>query len=431
MRSGGTNMTYETAKSFILVILIATSLLLSGAIWTYQPNYEQFQDMNYVHEVDVGGKDLTKNEIIEPIKIVFDNGQTLYGFNDYAKRSQLFEDISSWTLYDFQVTKAEENFEQGQVVEIVFPTNIPSELLPSLFTFSDEIEPPNWSFKRVLITFNENDKSLDVAFISVDRRMQAIATVERSEKFNVLQNYFLNHEDVIEYVTYGSGHERIYVPKHAVQMTESTLVASTIEPESFINVLFSNPSLVTPNIGEAYFTDGQRAMKVLQDGKQLEYINPTQDTFAQMDIVELLDRSIDHISDHKGWTNDYLLEDINKRTNSVKYRLYYEGYPVYNYQDLAMIEQKWRQNELYQYLRPLLYLNNVLDTETVQLPSGADVIHYLKTESDFSEDLINDVRVGYHLGYIDEVSYSFTLSPSWYVRLANNWIRLDIDERGG
>lgn len=423
-------MKYETAKSFILVILIATSLLLSVAIWTYQPNYDQFQDMSYVHEVDVGGQNLNKSELIKPDTIVFDDGHALYGFNDYKKRNQLFNDIASWLLYDFTMVEATDRVVGNQLVEIIFPTGIPGELLPSMFTFDDEINPPNWSFERVLITFNEEDKSLNISFLSVDKRMQAVATVERSEKFNVLQNYLLNHEDVIEYVEYDLSDEPIYIPKETVRMFANTLVASTIEPESFINVLFSNPSLVTPNIGEAYFTDGQRGMKVLHDGNQLEFINPIQASHEQIDAGELLDRSIESISEHKGWTNDYLLEEINKRINSVKYRLYYEGYPVYNYQNLAIIEQKWRDNELYQYIRPLLYLNNVLDTELVELPSGEDIINYLIYDSDFSTDKITDIKIGYHLNYIDEVSYSFTLQPSWYVRVSGNWIELDVNEGG-
>lgn len=421
-------MKYETAKSFILVILIATSLLLSVAIWTYQPNYDQFQDMSYVHEVDIGGRDLNRNDLIEPAKIVFDNGHAFYGFNNYKKRSQLFRDISTWTLYDFHIKEVEESPERHQAVEIVFPTDIPGELLSSLFTFNDEIDPPNWSFKRVLITFNDNDQTLDVSFISIDQRMEAIATVERTEKFNVLQNYLRDHEDVIEYVLYESNNEPIYVPKNSVQMTSETLVASMIEPDPFIDVLFSNPALVKSNIGEAYFTDGQRGMKVLHDGKQLEFINPTQESFEQTDTIDLLDRSVENISNHKGWTNNYLLEDIDKRLNSVKYRLYYEGYPVFNYQKLSLIEQQWRHNELYQYTRPLLYLNNVLDTVTVELPSGEELINYLNSEDKFADETVKDIRVGYYLSYIDDVSNSFSLQPSWYVRLANNWIKVDLDE---
>lgn len=424
-------MKYETAKTFVLVILIGTSLLLSVAIWTYQPNYDQFQDMNYVHEVDVGGQSLSKNELIKPVTIVFDDGHALYGFNNYKKRDELFQDISSWVLYDFKLIEATDRVVGNQLVEIVFPTAIPGELLPSLFTFGDEIDLPTWSFERVLITFNNEDKSLNISFLSIDQRMQAIATVERLEKFNALQNYLLNHEDVIEYVRYNLSSYPVYVPKETVQMSSSTLVASTIEPDLFINVLFSNPLLVTPNIGEAYFTDGQRGMKVLHDGNQLEFINPIQETHEQMDVVELLDRSIESVSEHKGWTNDYLLESINKRTNSVKYRLYYDGYPVFNYQNLAIIEQQWRNNELYQYVRPLLYLNNVLDTESIELPSGEELINYLTYQSDIPNDNITDIKIGYYLSYIDEVSYSFTLHPSWYVKVSNNWIRVDIDERGG
>lgn len=421
-------MKYETAKSFILIVLILTSLLLSVAIWTYQPNYDQFQDMSYVHEVDIGGKDLSRNDLIKPAKIIFDNGYTYYGFNDDQKRSELFQDIATWTLYDFQVREIEENNGPNQVVEIVFPTDIPGELLSSLFTFNDDINTPNWSFRRVLITFNDEEQTLNLSFISVDQRMEGIATVERTDNYKSLQNYLLNHDNVIEYVKYESSGEPIYLPKDPVEMTSETLVASMIEPDPFIDVLFSNPALVKSNIGEAYFTDGQRGMKILQDGKQLEFINPTEDLVEQIDVIDLLDRSVENISNHKGWTNDYLLESIDNRLNRVKYRLYYEGYPVFNYQNLATIEQQWRHNELYQYTRPLLYLNNVLDTETVQLSSGEEVIRYI--EEHFQDETIIDVSIGYYLSFLDDVDNSFTLHPSWYVRLANNWVKVDVDDEG-
>lgn len=243
-----------------------------------------------------------------------------------------------------------------------------------------------------------------------------------------MQSYLLNHEEVSEYVKYGSSEAPIYIPKDSVSMLESTLVAGAMEPEQFVNVLFSNPSLVTPNIGEAYFTDGQRGMRILHDGKLLEFINPIQSTFDQMDVIDLLDRSIGNINEHKGWTNDYLLEEINKQLNGVRYRLYYNGYPVFNYQNLAIIEQQWRQNELYQYVRPLLYLNNILDTELVELPDANELIYYLENNSKLEVETIKDIKIGYHLSYIDEVSYSFTLSPSWYVKLAGNWTKIDVDE---
>src|SRR5690625_4753147 len=47
-------MSYETIKSFILVLLVGSSLFLSFILWTYQPNYELIYDASYVNEADVG-----------------------------------------------------------------------------------------------------------------------------------------------------------------------------------------------------------------------------------------------------------------------------------------------------------------------------------------------------------------------------------------
>ena len=35
-------MNFERAKSIILIILVGTSIFLTWSIWTYEPEYDQF-----------------------------------------------------------------------------------------------------------------------------------------------------------------------------------------------------------------------------------------------------------------------------------------------------------------------------------------------------------------------------------------------------
>src|SRR5699024_12631729 len=91
-------MKYETIKSFILVVLVGVSFLLSFILWTYQPKYDQFYDTSYVNEVEVGGEEKTKNELMEPRSVMFHNGETVAGSSKPVDRQRYFKDLASWVL---------------------------------------------------------------------------------------------------------------------------------------------------------------------------------------------------------------------------------------------------------------------------------------------------------------------------------------------
>src|SRR5699024_3401299 len=149
-----------------------------------------------------------------------------------------------------------------------------------------------------------------------------------------------------------------YIPKNPVELDSKTLVASQIEPEEFIDALFTNPNLVTPNMREAYFTDGQRGMRVLQDGRRLEFINPIQASTgdAHPTATQLFEQSVTNINDHKGWTNNYIFDELNLPASNITYRLYYDGYPIFNDYSLSVMKQSWKDQVLFEYERPLIQI---------------------------------------------------------------------------
>src|SRR5690625_702715 len=256
--------------------------------------------------------------------------------------------------------------------------------------------------------------------MTIDERKQIIASIEKLETYEHLLSYFEEEKGLIEYVKYEFTNKPIYVPKGSPNMEKQTLVASSIKPDSFINALFINPNLVTPNRKEAYFTDGQRGMSVLQDGKKLEFINPIQSSYERLDTMELLEKSINHINDHKGWTNDYMFEGIKESKNRVIYRLYHEGYPVFDHYGLSVMEEEWRGEDLYQYKRPLISIGNVLNTQSVSLMSGESVIHLVENNKSMDEEQIKDIKLGYYLHYLYD-AHSLTLEPSWFILYDGEW----------
>src|SRR5699024_9559261 len=131
-------------------------------------------------------------------------------------------------------------------------------------------------------------------------------------------------DELTEFVLYDESSEPIYLPAESLEIKNRSITFQTIDSYLLVNALFNNPSNVSPNIGEAYFTDGQRGMSILNEGRSMEFINPIHSNGEHMDPFLLLDRSLSKINEHKGWTNKFILIDINTLNNELRYRMQYD-----------------------------------------------------------------------------------------------------------
>ncbi|MFD1040288.1 YycH family regulatory protein [Virgibacillus byunsanensis] len=433
-------MKLETVKSFMLTILVGLSLLLTFSIWSYQPDVDRFISDQYVDEVDIGGIEETKKRIIEPSSILFHTNNEHYGFTDAINRRSLYQDMQSWILYEFATRSTDEPPSSDHQVEVIFPDALPMEFVNSLFTFNEEQQMPSWSFQRIFITLNQDSQLLTIYFQSTNGQQQARAVVNNSSKYDMLWNYMTNLDDLTSYVVFGESEESgtpIYIPENPVTMARLSFTVESIEPSLFVNELFNTPSIVgrnISNVNEAYYTDAQRGMRVYQDQRMMEFINPNESSPDQLgEPISLVERSISNINDHKGWTNEYNLVSIDTTMNRVRYQMYYEGIPVFNNLNLSIIEQEWRGQELNFYQRPLFNFNtgNIInDGGTVDLLSGRDVIYILQNNANVTYNLenIRDIQIGYKLEYEDSADRALTLEPAWYMNYSGNWIELDFSE---
>lgn len=64
-------MNSETVKTIVLCVLIAISLYLSFKLWSYQPSYSEVIPEEIIPEVDIDGIEKTKQQLIQPRKIIF------------------------------------------------------------------------------------------------------------------------------------------------------------------------------------------------------------------------------------------------------------------------------------------------------------------------------------------------------------------------
>ena len=118
---------------------------------------------------------------------------------------------------------------------------------------------------------------------------------------------------------------------------------------------------------------------------------------------------------------------------SVTFRLYNEGYPVFNSFGMSEIKEVWGDEHIYSYERPYSTLDFELpsDEEEVLLPSGPDVMRQLEETRSFDYMNIEDVTIGYKLSIVPLDKKLVLLEPAWYYRSGGDWLMVPFDESGG
>lgn len=442
-------MKIESVKSFILVVLIGISLLLSLTLWSYQPNSDRTIGGEVVNNEidDVGGSsDKSKNSLIKPTDIIFHTSDRYYGFVQAEAKGALYEQMQEWVITNFEPDAGERSFATSQNgVELTFADAIPMEVINTLFNFGqEENNYPSWSMNRIFISFIPESKSLNLEFISDEDNNTARAVINATEPYEDLSSIINTLDDgkLQRYLAINEDTSAIYIPEEPVSLPIHSITPTEINPSLFVNILFANPSVVrettSASIGEAYFTDN-RQMNVYQDRMRMEYVNHVEPSIEDKMLiteVDLLDQSIKSINSHSGWTEEYRLEDIDLENGRVSFQMYYEGYPVFS-NKLSTIQQRWTmqqsnmQLQLIEYDRPLYILGSKFKLrEADDLASGENVITYLENNTDVVLENIEDIKVGYELKYQrdDPESEYIELDPAWYKKENNMWQRIVFDE---
>ncbi len=174
---------------------------------------------------------------------------------------------------------------------------------------------------------------------------------------------------------------------------------------NFKDALFNDPLNVRrENVvsGEEY-TDSTRLMSVNRDTYMISYINPSQKSTVPSSSSDLLAKSIEFINNHAGWKgSNFHFDSMNSDNQSVTFRLYNEGYPVFNSFGMSEIKEVWGDEHIYSYKRPYFTLDFELpsDEEEVLLPSGPDVMRQLEETRSFDYMNVEDVTIGYKLSIV-------------------------------
>jgi regulatory protein YycH of two-component signal transduction system YycFG len=435
-----TGTMYETVKSIVLTTLVLISIILTFGLWTYHPKYDVLQNDEYIQHVSVSNTQVDTAMIVQPSQILIHKNNAHYGIDKDEEKNEILKEIKKWTIDDFEdisstipTGKFLSFLYEKQRLELVYPDSIPIDVYRSIFQIKDK-GIKNVYFDRIVIPL-ANKNELSVYFISTEKRKvyKALASDVTLSEINKLTEEIDRYPRYFPYAV--SETKQIYLPEEEVVMDRLQYYTDELDPDKFKEALFSDPSFVKKDLitfGEEY-TDGSRLMDVDFLQRMLLYVNPAarmENSDGNEQNENLIQKSIDFVNEHGGWTDMYHFAKWNKEERKVVFRLTVNGCPVFNEYGMSEIVQTWGGSDLVKYQRPLFRLE-IADRAHVPktLLSGHGVIEKLEKIKGLRKGLVKDITVGYELMKDPEREKVIILEPAWFYLYGQTWKKVPIDDQ--
>ncbi|MCM3588158.1 two-component system activity regulator YycH [Mesobacillus maritimus] len=434
-------MKFETIKTFILTFLIGLSAILTWNIWTFQPNYELIGNEDTVNEVALGSKMEIKN-VVKPQQVVFHVAGEKYGTQDSQEIDELIIMLGKWKFYDIRryadhSSELMDQLAKGKYTEFIFPDEIPIEIYRKVLNFEDP-DMPKFDFDRMIIDVVAGEGSEGkVYFYSSTSQQSYIGNVNLAAINELFRNYFQKATSYDSYITFeGKDNKQIYLPKYATEMKKYTYLRNPIETELLRDAIFTDPRFVQRNFvsdGEEYIAEASK-LTVNNKTNIITYVKPFRENESVIGTSNLIQRSIDFVNGHSGWTDPFRFVHKDDFNQQVVFRMYSdEGYPIFNQVGLSEIVQEWGQSEVKLYERPGFQLEMLLnrDVQKISLSTGSEVISTILQKTGLDAEVIEDITPGYYmLKNAQDVSV-VTLEPGWFYLYNGEWYELTADEGSG
>lgn len=438
-------MNFERAKSIILIILVGTSIFLTWSIWTYEPEYDSFEQSSEF--IKIKSDVQIVSDVIKPVSILFHGNGQHFQTSNPAEINEMEKEFSQWRfrgIKEISVNRLQRKFDdfvhEDGSIEIEFSDDIPIALYKTVLNITDT-EVPKFSFDRIIIKQkNISGNESAVYFVSYDQRKIYQGMVDSKKLRNFMDSFYRGSYDKHpEYTAETINSKRtLFVPENPVEINRLEYYIDYLDIGDLKSALFINPKYVRQepvSVGEEY-TDGTRLMTVNKDNYLISYINPAQKSKLFDSSSDLLQKSIDFINEHAGWeNNNYRFAYMSENEQRVVFRLFVNGYPAFNESGMTEIEQIWGKEEIYSYDRPYFKLDSVLPSvgSAKTLRSGKEVVNQLKSKDNIDFNSVEDISIGYKLdkSLDSKLVTLVTLEPTWYYRIGDKWFIVPFDDTGG
>ncbi len=432
----------EQIKSYLLAFLVLLSIVLTLMIWNYKPEYTVIEEAQ-VDEIMIGDTKQLQ-DILKPYRLLYRQEDQFYGTVSNDVIQSVYDKLSTWDAHEVDLINSNLSDEQmnkmlreNNRLTLFFNEEVPLQVFSGILPFNER-EVPDANFTRLIIDWSEvlSNNQLQLLFLNTKKRILLRSTIDISNSMQFMEEIV---DPIKEYQAYFEVEREsllsLYVAQEAMESIQYTYFMDKTSPDLYKNILFGDLGIVkrsTDNTREEKYNDGTSVMTVDTQNHILNYVYPQAESIAPIPSATLLSDSFNFINDHGGFTADYRFSSMNVGKHVTEYQLFIQGYPIYSSITTSRIITTWGENRIYRYRRPYYSIDNEIRSfrTTKQLPSGDEVIEYLKNMKDQPFDEIDEIIVGYSL--VQDIKKGiFLLEPSWFIISNNVWTRILPEQLGG
>lgn len=421
-------MNMERMKSIILTGLVLLSIFLFGYIMTFQQNYDQVNNQEYVEEITIAHR-VDIKELIQPKKILRKKDSLYFGTEAMIAIQPVVDEIQKWNFYDFNLATGEFIDKWNELGDaLIFQyDDIPLELVKTILTVEQD-EIPVILFHYMIIFPDDIEKTEAIVyFSSADLQTAVKSRVKYDNRTDFLTKLTEFEEKSHPYLAYERTSGQMFFVNNQQDLEVKTYPYYTTEIpiQSFVEVLFPDPSVVTKT--ENTYTNGTSLLEVIEDNRTLHFVNPTVAKDQAIAPSQMVQAAMNFVNQHGGWTDQYLFSHLDSENQEVFFQLFLTDYMVVGSNYLSV---NIGNSGIYAYRRPYYSLNFPVQPYVKTLPSGEEVLDYLTTEKGIDLNDVTDVTIGYKMTILEEDAM-FQFEPFWYYQIGAEWWPVFEGEQGG
>ncbi|WP_226668676.1 YycH family regulatory protein [Metabacillus litoralis] len=426
-------MNIESIKSAILIVLVCISLFFTWNMWSTQPYLPEYQDDKFFDSNSISNEKRQVYEVVKPQQLFIHTNENHYSTLDDNHLEDLWLEMQEWeyTTSDQRISQTftEQKFNiwihglEEAKLELRFFDKIPIETVQSFFDWNSD-KDESLDFDRIYLNVPKENEIQKVYFVATEEMRMIETSVSEETANQFVSNLFNKREEFPTYFGfYSNDGTEFMLPTNELKLKSFQYVTNEIGAEKFKNALFSDPRLVKQDVilSKNRYTDGTRELNIYPNQHLVEYVNPIPFDTNSIQPSHLINQSINYINDHGGWTDNYVLFNIDEFTQEIRYIMSLDSIPVINSVQESygptMISQRWGQNEIAIYERPFYQLKErPISSQPVTLMSGKKVEELLIDSDNFDDMEIKNIFVAYELGGSVNNKY-VNLTPAWCVEL--------------
>jgi regulatory protein YycH of two-component signal transduction system YycFG len=426
----------ESAKTLLLAVLVAASLVQSYLLAYSEPKFDTIIPTDYV-ESKLEGTQQELGNLLFPKDIVlhFGSGENTVLYPRMIFYRMILEVVEQRTFDGLRVPGSnvrlpEPNSEEAQGIEIRFANELTLPLLQKMMNLKGDSLGETEPIDRIHIYTQPEREEVRVFFAGtrngvVYEATRADLTIKDVERFIGFG------ETRVRYAVVENGH---YLPMEPIPMVQYRYKYRQFTADQLQRSLFPDPFStrnLTERDGSEIYTDGKRGLQLSNDRLWLSYTDPAAPAEGEQTGLDTALSAVQFVNRHGGWNGEYLLEGTTQDTTSAEQRIQFRhyigsypgAYPVMGAQDgtpFGKIEMVFRNRVVTRYGRSTLQLEGTaIERTPVTLPGGKSLVSLW---SSFPEkSLVQAVFPAYRAVLSEE---DVLLEPVWALEMADGTVRM-------